>query len=252
MILEDAKRCADMGLSVIPLNGKVPCIADWPKKATKDVETLREWFSEGLHNIGLPTGKENGLVVLDFDEKEKAREFFKTWKNMVGCITETRRGIHMYFSYPDFDVGNSSDREAKIDVRGKGGQVVYPHSMVGEHIYRFVEGYELDPRKLTPFRREWLPEKKTPSGGIHPNDSILGRISRARKYVEKCEGAVAGEGGHNQTFRIACKLVRQPPNGFGLTIEQAWPLMLAYNARCEPSWSEDELIHKLSDAALKG
>jgi hypothetical protein len=35
---------------------------------------------------------------------------------------------------------------------------------------------------------------------------------------------------------------------FGLTIEQAWPLMLEFNERCQPPWSTKELVHKLESA----
>jgi putative DNA primase/helicase len=37
--------------------------------------------------------------------------------------------------------------------------------------------------------------------------------------------------------------------GFGLSIDQARPLLRDWNRRCEPPWSERELEHKLQDAA---
>ena len=42
-----------------------------------------------------------------------------------------------------------------------------------------------------------------------------------------------------------------PPIGFGLSYEQAWPLILHWNNRCDPPWSEREIAHKLSDALKK-
>jgi len=56
-------------------------------------------------------------------------------------------------------------------------------------------------------------------------------------------GAISGAGGHDQTFAVACKLVE-----FGLSPDDAWPLLLEYNHRCQPQWSERELRHKLEDA----
>ena len=38
-------------------------------------------------------------------------------------------------------------------------------------------------------------------------------------------------------------------HGFALSRAQAWPIMLEFNARCDPPWSEKELAHKLDDAA---
>jgi hypothetical protein len=69
-------------------------------------------------------------------------------------------------------------------------------------------------------------------------------VERARHYIEKMDAAVAGDGGHNQTFHVACVLVEK----FGLTYEDAIELLLEYNERCDPPWSIDELNHKLVDA----
>ena len=53
-----------------------------------------------------------------------------------------------------------------------------------------------------------------------------------------------GGGGHATTFGVACLLVW----GFGLSPEEAMPLMLEYNARCQPPWAERDLWHKLRSA----
>ena len=74
-----------------------------------------------------------------------------------------------------------------------------------------------------------------------------GRVQRARAYLAALTAAVSGEGGHNATFRAACAAVVD----FGLTVNQARPLLAEYNARCLPPWSERELDHKLADAAKK-
>jgi hypothetical protein len=67
---------------------------------------------------------------------------------------------------------------------------------------------------------------------------------RARGYVEKMPSAVSGQGGHDQTFAVACRLVR----GFGLTPAEARPVLEEFNRRCQPPWEPWELDHKLEDA----
>jgi P4 family phage/plasmid primase-like protien len=67
---------------------------------------------------------------------------------------------------------------------------------------------------------------------------------RARLYLDKVPPAVSGQGGHNQTFKAACVLVRD----FTLSPEEAMPLLKEWNERCQPRWSEKELWHKLQDA----
>lgn len=69
-------------------------------------------------------------------------------------------------------------------------------------------------------------------------------IERARRCVATRPAAVSGTGGHSTTFGVACLLVW----GFGLTPEEAMPLMLEYNQQCQPPWSERDLWHKLRSA----
>jgi len=74
----------------------------------------------------------------------------------------------------------------------------------------------------------------------------LPTIDRVRAYVEKMRGAISGADGSGATFAVACKLVE-----FGLSPDDAWALLLEYNQRCQPQWSEGELRHKLEDAFLR-
>lgn len=69
---------------------------------------------------------------------------------------------------------------------------------------------------------------------------------RACAYVDACEGAISGAGGHAQTFRVAAKLV----HGFGLTQSEALRLLAErYNPRCEPPWRDRDLARKVESAA---
>jgi hypothetical protein len=70
---------------------------------------------------------------------------------------------------------------------------------------------------------------------------------RARAYLASVEGAISGQRGHNRTFRVACILTQK----LGLSFEEAWPLFLEWNERCEPFWSQRELLHKLQDATKR-
>lgn len=72
-------------------------------------------------------------------------------------------------------------------------------------------------------------------------------IERARKYLSTMPGAVSGQHGHDATFRTACILVQ----GFGLTIDQALPLLTEWGEKCQPPWKEKDLRHKLEDANRK-
>ena len=67
--------------------------------------------------------------------------------------------------------------------------------------------------------------------------------SQARVYIAAMPPAIEGQGGDLLTFTVACYLIRD----FGLTIEEALPLLLEYNERCQPPWTQKDLIHKLEE-----
>lgn len=69
-------------------------------------------------------------------------------------------------------------------------------------------------------------------------------IERARKYASKLQEAVAGQDGHGKAYRAAMVLIQD----FGLSIDQARPLMHEFSERCAPPWSNQEIEHKLRQA----
>lgn len=73
-------------------------------------------------------------------------------------------------------------------------------------------------------------------------------LERARRYVAVMPAAVSGSNGHNATYAAACALVK----GFGLSVEEARPIMEEFNGRCSPPWSARELEHKLAQADKTG
>lgn len=71
----------------------------------------------------------------------------------------------------------------------------------------------------------------------------MNQFARAKSYIDRMPGAVSGSGGHDQTFAVACCVVR-----FGLNEGDQWSLLTDYNTRCSPPWAEKDLRHKLNDA----
>jgi hypothetical protein len=69
-------------------------------------------------------------------------------------------------------------------------------------------------------------------------------IARAKSYTLRMPGAVSGERGHQATFNVAVALI----HGFGLSENEAWPIICEHNSKCSPPWSEAELRHKLESA----
>jgi hypothetical protein len=73
-------------------------------------------------------------------------------------------------------------------------------------------------------------------------------IDRARRYLAALPPAIAGQHGDLHTFKVCCRVVR----GFALTDAEAFPLLVEWNARCHPPWSERDLQDKLRRARQYG
>src|SRR5262249_43180886 len=97
------------------------------------------------------------------------------------------------------------------------------------------------------------PERLAPppprsSGPRVANTNGMSVEERVERYLDRCEPAISGQGGHTVTFKLAMKLVQ----GFALDEETAFRLILSWNARCQPPWSEYQLRRKLRQAAERG
>ena len=149
------------GLSIIPLRfkGKEPLIP-WKEfqERVAGWEEVEEWFRRfGKFNVAIVTGVVSGnLVVIDFDDKEKAREFFEKVERLKGepkyalmntWWVETGKGVHVYLR---IDCGFEEFRELfrtkprlvdGVDIKAEGGYVVAPPSIhpTGKQ-YKFIQG----------------------------------------------------------------------------------------------------------------
>ena len=77
---------------------------------------------------------------------------------------------------------------------------------------------------------------------------VADRTARAQRFLLAVEPAVAGQHGDLHTFRICCRVVR----GFELSDHEALCVLSEWNARCQPPWSERELLIKVQNARKYG
>jgi hypothetical protein len=143
-MLDHALALARRGFRVFPLkeNSKLPAIKDWPTKATTVEAQIRKWWADHEFNIGVATGQ--GLVVLDYDMKpgQHGAKALATHE-MLGLptdgfqVTTPTGGKHFYFK-TEHKIPNSVGKIApNVDVRGEGGYVVGPGSIIGVKTYNW-------------------------------------------------------------------------------------------------------------------
>lgn len=75
-----------------------------------------------------------------------------------------------------------------------------------------------------------------------------GPAERARAYLSQVPPAIAGHHGDLHTFQTCCRIVR----GFALDDDQALAVLAEWNARCQPPWTERELLQKIRSARRNG
>jgi hypothetical protein len=118
--------------------GKHPRVRDWTHVATTDEATIRAWWARWpTANIGIATGADSGLVVLDVDTGD-AKRGDRTLVALVRDhgpllvtpeVTTGSGGAHYYFAHPGGRLGNSAGKLGEgLDTRGDGGFVVAPPS----------------------------------------------------------------------------------------------------------------------------
>jgi len=166
----------------------------------------------------------------------------------VSCsaiATTPRKGKHFVFKQPAGKrYRNTASKLApNVDTRANGGYLIVAPSHANGGCYEWLEGCDLASLVEPP---NWLVEQldsmtKKRSANKRHRTSIE---DRAARYLDKVPPAVSGSGGHNATFHAACVLVA----GFNLSPDAAFPVLAAWNAKCEPPWTDEELWHKLNDA----
>lgn len=208
---------------------------------------------------GVQTGQFNGVLVVDLDVKSGkdgvaallALAAGRPVPDTLSVLTPSG-GVHLYFRLPpDAHVPTShSVLGPGIDVQGEGSYVVgpgSPHRSGG--VYQEVSAPLADPPAwlLDLVTRESRPPEPlaTEHRTVEPSSPEGVRaIAWAKTFLTSAEPAVEGQGGSDRLFAACCHLMYSalPVGVLRQLVEEA------YNPRCEPPWSTEEIDHKLADA----
>lgn len=248
--------------------GKHPRLTDWNERASSDPQQLRKWAVQfpGC-NFGVAT-KATGWVVVDADG-DVGRKSLQDRTAFYGdlprtYVQSTGGGAHFCFRKPGDmpPIIGSISLAPGLDIRAdnatNGGLIVAAGSV-------HWSGKRYSSRDATPvadmpqWLRAWLKTNDTasqppPASAVVPTTvppsavPLAQRVARAQQYLAKADPSVSGQGGHSNAMRVVTAVVR----GFQLEAPTAREALAAWNARCSPPWSPEELNHKISDAFAKG
>ena len=115
--------------------GKHPITKNGHKDATTEEEKILEWSAKFPDaNIGIRTGSESGVIVLDIDPRHDGGTSLAHLEGKFGNLPATLEvltvggGRHLYYRHPGGIVRNKASIAPGIDLRADGGYVVAPPS----------------------------------------------------------------------------------------------------------------------------
>lgn len=122
-----------LGLSVHPLPaGSKKSALAWAHRQVRAMtaeEITTYWIAHPNDNIAIITGALSGVVVVDVDPEHGGDP--EPFKNLGAFVARTRSGgWHFYFKHPGQPVRSRAGVRPGVDVRGDGGYVVAPPSIV--------------------------------------------------------------------------------------------------------------------------
>jgi hypothetical protein len=226
----------ERGWAVFPLraNTKKPACKNGCLQATRSPEDLKKLFREGAeYNVGIATGSKSGVFVVDLDLKAPDEEGkggadglteFEKLVSERGAMPDTlmvrtpRGGVHLYFQMPGDGAKVPSGVNVMgpgIDVRGDGGYVVAPGSVVFGNTYTI----ECDaPPAPAPW---WILDKaRKPDTRQRVKDSTT-RKSVDSAWVESALRAVSADCDYKVWVEIGMAL-HDWDDHEGLALWEAW------------------------------
>jgi hypothetical protein len=115
--------------------GKHPHTRDGVHAASVDSDEIQQWWTRWRHaGVGIATGGQAGIVVLDIDPDKGGNDSLRTLLDEHGPLPAGRvvrtgsGGAHHYFHHPERLPNTAGRLGSGIDTRGDGGYVVAPPS----------------------------------------------------------------------------------------------------------------------------
>jgi hypothetical protein len=253
--LEAAMDYAAHGWQVIPLhtpmdNGKCSCnhddcksIGKHPrvpaglKEATDDPEKIKYWWGMWPRaNIGVRTGPESGIIVIDIDDEALAKEAIGDKEMPETLMQETGSGgKHLIFAYPGKPVKSGTKIIPGVDSRADGGYIVVPPSLhKSGRNYEWLNSFDPAP---------------APSWWVELIDKATAPIHTAR--TDNPEGSAIFEGSRNASLTSVGGSLRKL--GFGYD-EILASLLKRNESACRPPLDEKEveiIARSVSGYAIK-
>jgi putative DNA primase/helicase len=217
------------------------------REATTEIALIEYWW-----NIGVCTGAESGVVVLDVDPRHGGDETLRALEQQHGPLPPTWRflsgggGEHVLFRHPGYRLQNSTGETGPLgqglDVRGDVGYIIAPPSLhiLGRH-YMIAKGGHPDDVELAPLP-PWL-EHRLHQTSKPPCDPMAMKDGWRKLSAE---GISEGRG-NTAVARLAGHFLRRYIDPY-VTLD----VLRCWNAcPCRPPLDDAELVKTVISIAIR-
>ena len=226
---------------------------------TTDPSTILNWWREQpTMDVGIETGKVSGFWVLDVDGHEGVADLdaiiaeHGPLPHTVKAQSGSGKGCHYLFRWPGRKVKTKAKWHDKhLDTRGDGGIfVAAPSSHKSGGRYQWlVHPDDAAIADAPQWLLDFITEPEPPPPPLQSTRTYSGSeaklADRARKYIAKMDASIDGSDGSGAAMIVARTLRWR----FALDEGTAYDIFANdFNPRCQPTWSEKEIMHKLADA----
>lgn len=234
------------GWRVLPVNQhKIPLIKRWPELASTDPTQIAEWWKRFPDaNVGIATGPESGIWVVDIDVKngvdgwqslQAEFEDFTFCQNHLTATSPTG-GTHLYYKWnPSIPVTVSANVLPGVDIRGERGFVLAAPSAVvisGESRHYQFNNFEYAIAQPPPW---------AVSLANLTLNSCTTQTPGARTFdVKEVMTGIHSGGRDDAIYRYACHL-----RGCDIPLDLAQGFVLEAAARCIPPFDTAIALAKI-------
>ncbi|QQX80837.1 bifunctional DNA primase/polymerase [Shewanella sp. KX20019] len=233
-------------------SGKHPALVrSWKEEATTDKDKIADWFDgrEWL-NIGVATGKESGIIALDFDSyKDGAFSCDEMeiecggYITDIACIQNTGGGgQHLLFDYPEGEsIGSRLKLREGFDVKADGGYIVAAPSL-----HKSGKHYEWDDDE-----NPWMKELEfLPEGAV---EFIKRHVDNTPEFVTEDEPDQTPDSMRrlrSALFYIPADVGRDEWINIGMALhgaglgDQAYNMWLLWSSTCPEKFTPSTMAHE--------
>ena len=254
-MLNEAIGYAKKGWRVFPLkeNAKAPATSDGFKSATTDIEQITKWWKQNpKYNIGIATGQQSGISVIDIDGKEAMKALTDNGiTDRPETLThKTIKGFHYILLYNPIYPQGAGFLE-KLDIRNEGGYIVAPPSEIDGQKYSVYKDKDVSTwDSLSQFFRSY--DSQNRQRDVSENKTVPEQPTWVTEYLT--EGVPEGQR-NDAGIRLAGYFRKK-----GIAEDMTIAIMQQFRERCSPPMKESELLnivksawrYQISDTSYQG